>query len=175
MAKEKMSLEKKGKLLYSGELILIGIVFIVLAILRFVNTIGYNETKRQIFNWVTIFGSSFLVLEFIWTLFSKKKQAKACWIDKILNVIAAVYVVSFDIYCFIQGANLDQEIYKYGICILFTYIAVNNMFQGVYHYFKPTKALLAAIEEDTKRMEEEQLQVEQEANKNEQDRENTKE
>ena len=76
MAKEKMSLEKKVKLIYSGELLFFSLLFFVIATLEILGIIGKREIILIIFNWVTIFGGSWMIADFIWLMCSPKRQKK---------------------------------------------------------------------------------------------------
>ena len=57
MEKKKLDDLTKIKLIYSGELILIAIVALVIGILQLTYVLTVKDLFRRIFNWVTIFGS----------------------------------------------------------------------------------------------------------------------
>lgn len=142
----KISEETKVKLVYSGELFVISIVFLVLGILKITGVMGYDETRRIIFNYITIAGGIWILIDFIWCLVSPKRRAKNCLLDKILNLPLGIYLLTFDILCLINGENYEQSFFVYGICIAFFYVTINYMFQSIYHYFKPLPMLMEEIE-----------------------------
>ena len=55
--KKKMSDETKAKLTYSGELVVIALIVLVMGILRLTGVRGYNHTFRMIFNIITTAGA----------------------------------------------------------------------------------------------------------------------
>ena len=97
MYMKNLSEETKTKLVYSGELIIIAIVFLVLGILKIVDVMKYNEQRRLIFNYITLVGGVWVISDFIWMLLSKKRRAKNCLLDKILNLPLGIYLLIFDI------------------------------------------------------------------------------
>ena len=144
--KKKMDALTKAKLFYSGELLLFAIVFLVIAILKFVNVIKYNSTRTTIFNWITIFGGSWIIADFIWALVSKKRRPKISLVDKCLHLPAGIYFIAFDLYCLI-GKPQDENIYRYGVAIVLSYLCLCYLFESIYHFFYPVPGLLDAIEE----------------------------
>jgi len=158
--KQKMDDLKKAKLVYSGELIIIGIIFLVLGILKILGIMSSSDTSRTIFNWITIFGGSWIIFDFFWSNFSSKRRQKVCLLDKYLGLPAGIYVIVIDILSF--TGNASQTTWKYFIAGLFFYITVNYIFQGFFHYKHPTPELLRAVEEDRKVEEEKASQAVQE-------------
>ena len=65
---------KKYKLIYSGELLLIAVVFLVLGILKLTGVMTSKQPRIAIFNWITIFGGLWIITDLIWTLVSKKRR-----------------------------------------------------------------------------------------------------
>ena len=147
-----MTIEKKNKLLYSGELILIAIVFIVLGILELLKVIILSDRFQLIFKIITMVGATWLVTDFVWTLVSKKRRESYPLMDKIMLLPLAIYLYSFDIAGFVVPR--PYEYYQVGVPIAFFYIACVYMFQGIYHYYHPIPLLLQAIEEEIKAKEE---------------------
>ena len=76
MAKKKMSIETKTKLVYSIELSIIAVIFIVVATLELVGVIHFREWALIGFNWLTLFGGLWMIADFVWTLVSEKKRKK---------------------------------------------------------------------------------------------------
>ncbi len=146
MAKKKLSDETKVKLFYSGELFLIGLVFAIIAILVLIGVIKRSDTKNLVFNWITIFGGTWLIVDFFWGLCSKSRRKRICLLDKILHLPLGIYLVTFDLICFIA----KPDIYSWGVPVAFLYVALSYTFEAIYHWFKPLPQILEAIEEDKK-------------------------
>ena len=97
MEKQKMSDEKKMKLIYSVELSVFALIFVVLGILKLTHVLGLGQNYRQyIFPYVTLAGGAWFIADFIWALCSKKRREKAPLIDKILVLPASAFVIGFD-------------------------------------------------------------------------------
>lgn len=160
MAKEKMSVEKKTKLFYSGELVFFAILFFVIATLEILGIIGKREIMMTIFNWITIFGGTWMIVDFLWVLLSKKRRKKNSLLDKAMFVPAGIYLITFDILCFLQLSFVTMEFRRLMMGILFYYFGTVYLFQGIFHYFYPVPAIVSAIEETYKAMEEEKKQEE---------------
>ena len=94
--KKKMDFATKAKLIYSGELLLFALIFLTIAILKFTNVIPFNLTRATIFNWITLFGGTWLIADLIWALIDKKRQQRIAIIDKFLHVPAGVYLLTYD-------------------------------------------------------------------------------
>lgn len=161
MDKEKMSIEKKTKLIYSGELLFFAILFFVIATLEILGVIGKREIMMIIFNWVTIFGGTWMLVDFFWVLFSKKRRKKNSLLDKAMLIPAGIYLIVFDSLCFAQLSFITMEFRRLMMGILFYYLGACYLFQGIYHYFFPVPAIVNAIEETYQAMEEEARQAEQ--------------
>ncbi len=148
MAKEKkkMSDMTKVKLIYCGELLIIAIIFLVLGILKLTGVMGTSSTRQSIFNWVTLFGGTWVIIDFIWFLASKKRRAKNSLLDKCLNLPLGPYLITFDLICLITTES--EQFYTIGTSIVFLYIFFSYAFQGVYHFFKPNPAMIEAAEEE---------------------------
>lgn len=173
MAKEKMSLERKVKLIYSGELFFFSALFIVIATLEILGIIGKNTIVLTIFNWVTIFGGTWMIADFIWLLCSEKRKKKNAIIDKALLVPAGIYLITFDIICFTNASFVTPEFRRLMMSIVFYYFACVYIFQGIYHWFIPVPGLM----EDVKKEQEEAdaARLEAEKQKDEDPIENTEE
>lgn len=161
--KNKMDPYKKTKLIYSGEFLLIAIVFLVLIILKLCDVIkSDNFIKSTIFNFVTLAGGIWLITDFIWASVSKKRRARICYLDKCLHLPIGIYLIVFDLISIINwkassyiGIN-SYDWFKYGIVIVFSYIVLDYSFEGIYHYFYPIPEMLK-ISEEIKKEEEEKL------------------
>lgn len=153
----KLSDETKVKLIYSGELMIFAIVFLVLGVLKLLGIMGYDEGRRVFFNYLTSVGGIWLVVDIIWALASPKRRAKVCLLDKFLNVPLGIYLLVFNIICFTQPKKPD-EFYVVMMCFAFFYIACDYLFQSIYHWFNPLPQLMETIQE----VEEEDEQTEEE-------------
>jgi len=156
--KKKLDALTKVKLIYSGELLIFSIVFLVIAILEFTNVFVISERHHQIFNWLTIFGGTWIVADFTWMLLSKKRQAKGCLIDKITVFPLGIYLIAYDIVGFINYNKMPQEFYQYGIPAALSYVFVVYTFQAIYHWYHPLPEL---VNEVKKEEEEEKLKLAQ--------------
>ena len=107
--KKKMDFATKAKLIYSGELILFALVFLTLAILKMVGVIAYNEIRAKIFNWITLFGGTWIIADLIWAIFDKKRQKRIALIDKIIHAPIGAYLIAFDLFCLITQPS-DERI-----------------------------------------------------------------
>ena len=143
--KKKMDFATKAKLIYSGELLIIAIVFIVVSILKLTNVFKYNETRSLIFNWITIFGGAWVIADLIWAIVDKKRQKRICLIDKIIHAPAGIYFIAFDLYCLIVRPG--EVFYQRAIPVVLLYLAVCYIFESIYHFKYPIPGLIEEEEE----------------------------
>lgn len=136
---------KKVKLIYSGELIVIAIVFLVIGFLELFKIMNISDNLQLIFKIITLVGASWITFDFIWTITSPKKRAKNSLMDKIMLLPAALYLFVFDIVGFVSPR--PYEYYQIGMPLIFFYIACAYIFQGIYHYYHPTPMVILMIEE----------------------------
>lgn len=162
--KEKMPLEKKVKLIYSGELIFFSLVFFVIATLEILGIIGKREIILIIFNWVTIFGGTWMIADFIWLMCSPKRRQKNSVIDKALLVPAGIYLITFDIICFTNASFVTLEFRRLMMGIVFYYLGSCYLFQGIFHWFFPIPGLLEDIRKEQEKAEKEALEKAEENN-----------
>ena len=153
-----MTIEKKNKLIYSGELIIISIIFLVLGILELLKVITLSDRFQLIFKIITLVGATWLTVDFFWTLLNKKRRANNDLLDKIIMLPLAIYLYAYDIAGFVVPR--PYEYYQIGVPLVFFYIACSYIFQGVYHYYRPIPLIVQAIEEETKELEEKNKQQE---------------
>lgn len=149
MEKNKKKLDEltKAKLIYSGELGLFAILFIVLAILVFTGVYQLSERRQSIFTWLTLVGGGIIVGDLIWLCLSKKRQKKNSWLDKLLPLPLPATLVCMDLYALI---NPGQPYLYYQIMMggAFAYIGVLYSFEAIFHFYHPVPAILAAAEEE---------------------------
>ena len=156
---KKLDKETKYKLIYSGELAFFAILFLVFAILKFTKVIGYDETRRIVFNWITLAGSAWGITDFIWAVSSKKRQERICLLDKILVLPLVIFIITFDLISLIAKPE-GENFYIYMIAAAFTYVAIIYAFQAIYHYYHPIPGLLDDDEEEEKKEENSQKKPE---------------
>lgn len=146
---KKVDPHRKVKLIYSGELLLFAVLFLVFGILKITKVMGYNEVRRIIFNWITLFGSAWVITDLVWGLASKKRRQRICLLDKFLTLPVGLFIMAFDFISLIaKPENVDFYIYSIGG--VFLYISAIYFFQAVYHYFRPIPGLLEDDEEEKK-------------------------
>lgn len=149
--KKKMDDLKKVKLIYSGELLLFAVVFIVIGILILTGVIAIKDWKRIGFSYLTLIGGAWIIADFIWTLSSKKRRAKKPLIDKILLLPPALVMISFDIYAFAKGmvhSDVTSPLFAYFIGGDLCYLSLVYIFECVYHYKHPLPELIEAVKAD---------------------------
>ena len=139
----------KAKLIYSIELLVFAIAFLVVAILKMTGVIPTNATRQLVFNWITLFGGSWIIADLIWALLDKKRQKRIALIDKIIHVPAGIYLITYDLYCLIAKPT-DPLIFQFGFPIALTYLCLCYIFEAFYHYKYPVPGLLEAAKEDEK-------------------------
>jgi len=167
--KKKMDPLTKVKLIYSGELMIFAVVFLVLGILKFTGVLGSNATRLTIFNWITLFGGTWIMIDFVWAVTDKKRQKRISLVDKCVVLPAGIYLITFDLYCLIAKPAIDSNICKYGVPIVFCYLALCYIFEAIYHFKYPVPGLLNAVVEvdDDKVVDEQEAVVLEEDKKEE--------
>ena len=166
--KKKMDPLTKVKLIYSGELMIFAIVFLVLAILKFTQVMKTNASRLTVFNWITLFGGAWMIADFLWALIDKKRQKRIAMIDKFLTLPAGLYLIVYDLYCLIKQPPLTGRACTYGVPVIFTYFFLIYTFQAIYHFKHPVPGLLnAVVEVDDDKVVDEQGAVVLEADKKE--------
>ena len=145
--KKKMDFATKAKLIYSGEILIFAVLFLVLAALRFLNIIQYKETRGTIFNWITLFGGTWIIVDLIWALCDKKRQKRIALIDKIIHAPAGAYLIAFDLYCLISKTT-DANLYRFGIASVLAYLGLCYTFEAFYHFKYPVPGVVDAVEQE---------------------------
>ena len=175
--KKKMDDLTKAKLLYSGELMIFAVIFLVLGILKFTNVLTSKDWMRfYIFPYLTLAGGIWFIVDLIWTLVSKKHRAKTSLIDKFIVMPASFALIGFDIYLFVVGpTNADELIYRYFTASVFTYLSLVYAFQAIYHYFRPLQTIIDAVQKAESVEEEKPAQENNEVPQEEISQENTQE
>ena len=143
---EAQRLIKKYNKIYVIELFVIAAIVLVLATLKITGIIGSNPDFRHVFNITLVVGTYFLV-DFVWLCYSKKRQKRNSWFDKISIMPFAISMIVVDIICLIHW-NEMVEWYSLFIAIAFYYIAVIYIAQGLYHLKKPAPSIVFAAMAD---------------------------
>ncbi|MCR4879380.1 MAG: hypothetical protein K5906_00265 [Bacilli bacterium] len=138
----------KVKLIYSGELIVIAIVALVIGILQLSNVITIKELFRNIFNWVTIFGGPIFIIHTLYSFINKEKRKKFEYFDKLTTLPLIIYILVIDIICFVNYGSMPQEFYQTYIPIALVALGVIYLAQGIYHWFHPLQSLLDELEQE---------------------------
>ena len=160
----KMSAEKRTKLIYSVELIVIAIVFVVIATLEILRVMHFRDWILIAFNWITIFGGTWMVVDFVWTFVSSKKRLKSSLLDKCLLLPLGIYLIIFDIICFAKYGFETVNSYDFRMYMMtaaFYYVAIVYIFQGIYHYYHPIPLMVQAIKEAEEAEREKALELKQ--------------
>ena len=158
--KQKMDMETKAKLIYSIELGVFAVIFITLAILKATGVIPTNPTRVLVFNWITLVGGSWLVIDFLWAFLSTKRQKRVSLLDKVIHLPAGFYLIAYDIYCLVAKPD-KPEVYRYGIPIVLGYLGLCYTVEALYHFWHPIPGLLDSLkEEDNKVVDEQDAQEE---------------
>lgn len=162
--KEKKKLDDitKAKLIYSGELLLFSVIFVVLGILKINNIM--NVSRKDGALWYTYFfviltlcGGIWFVVDFIWTLVSKKRRKKSSLVDKIVLLPSSLATFIFDIRAFVVGVETirqpleslnNNNLLNFYTSFLFFYFSLVYLFQAFYHYKYPVPLLLEEIEKE---------------------------
>lgn len=149
--------EKRIKWIYSGELLVFAVVFIVLGILELLAVIKLSERFQLIFKIITLVGATWLVADFIWVMLSPKRKAKNAVMDKAMMLPLAVYLFVFDILGFVLQPGYGY--YQVGVPAAFFYISCAYAFQGIYHYYHPVPMVVEMLEEAKKEDEPKPVEV----------------
>ena len=159
-----MDPHKKMKLIYSGELLLFAVIFLVVAILKLTGVMVYIEKRRIVFNWITIFGGLWGIIDFVWGAVSKKRRARICLLDKALLLPLVLFIETFDFISLIAKPE-NESFYVISIGCAFLYITVIYTFQAIYHYFKPIPGLFDDEEKKDENFQEKPINSEENVEK----------
>lgn len=142
----------KAKLIYSGELLIFSVLFLVLGILTMTGVIGVSERRIMILTIITLIGGAYFLFNTIWFFVSPKKRAKNSWVDTLLLFPVPLIMVPVDLIRLITGA-IPNEAYPYIIGGLFLYVTVAYTIEAIYHWFVPLPILVEAAKEDAEEKE----------------------
>ena len=158
----KEQLLKKTKRIFLIEYIAIAALAFTLGFLKMFGIIGNNPTRLLVYNIVTTVGATYILFDLARCIFIKTKREKTCFIDKILTLIVGLYLLVFDILCYINR-NIDLTYVKYSISSVLLYAGAISLFMGIYHYFKPNAQLLEVVDEEYEEMLEEEAKEKEKA------------
>ena len=139
---------KKLKTITFIEYLTISVVIYTLGILKFLEIIKTNYTRLLIYNIVTTLFAVYLFVEFFWYIFSKKKREKNDAIDKILPIPGASYMLVFDTICYINGKDINYPFVRYSVGAIMLFMATGSLILAIYHFIKPGKMIMEAVEEE---------------------------
>ncbi len=153
--------QKKSLLIYSGELVLFSIIFLVLGLLILFQVIKVMDWKRYVFTFLTLIGGLWPIADFIWLLSSQKRRAHNSLMDKCLPLPVPLALIPLDIYILatygVSGIpDAPNDIFRFGISLPLCYLALVYLFEGIYHYFVPLPGLLEDLAEAEKKDAEEE-------------------
>ena len=153
MEKKKLEPLTKVKIMLAVEYAIFVVVFAVLGVLFLTEVIKVAEWKRYLFTYVTLAGTTWILVDFFWTLFSPKRRQKQCLLDKIMMAPVGFVLLPFDIYAITQGCA-ETLPYRFFIGGNLCYFAAVYAFLAIYHWFHPIPAVIeAALEEEKSRNE----------------------
>ena len=150
---DRNKLIRKVKITYSVELGIFGALFAVLGALILSGVISVADWKRIAFSYVTLVGGSWLIIDFIWMMVSKKRRAKNSLFDKIIVLPVAITVIIFDIIVFSKGlvhipdGQATSPVFRYFIGADLLYLALAYILQIIYHLYHPLPSLIRAVDE----------------------------
>ena len=146
-----MDPEKKIKLIYSGEFIVIALIVIVIGVLKLIGLIETKPTRLFIYNIITIIGAVWFVADLIWALKSEKHRKTSSLLDKALLIPVSAYLLFFDIWCIIYKIKeweVNDLFVRISVGGVLLYVGIVYSFLGIYHYKHPLPGILEAIEEE---------------------------
>lgn len=146
--KKKMDELTKYKLVYSVELAVFAVAFMIIGLLQITHVIILHPFFIQLFNWVTMFGSIWVILDLCWTLRSEKRRKKVSLFDKVTLGIFAIYVFIIDIIMFTNYLKLPRFWYQTLIGDAVFYIGIIYIMQAYWHYRYPVPSIVEAVEQE---------------------------
>ena len=157
---DKNAILKKTIRIFTIEYLLIAAVTLVIGLLRILDVMKYSERRLLIYNILTLVGVAYIIFDLVFNLIKEKRRKKICWVDKGFAIVAAIYLLTFDI--LVLGKFLtDLNVIKYMVGAVLLYASAMSLFLGIYHYKYPTAQILDVVEEEYKqKVEEEQAEAE---------------
>jgi len=160
-----MNEAKKEKTVYTVELAVFAVVYLVLGILIVTNVWIIKGTFRKVMIFVAVLACLWGIVDFFWTLLSAKRRKKYSLLDKALSLPLSLAVLGFNLYVFYEwsasgslqsAVELTTASHQVFVGVIFLYAAAMLAFEAFYHYRHPIPLLLEAMgEEDGKHVPEE--------------------
>ena len=162
------------KILFIEQLV-IGGVLLVLGFLRMFDVIKNNGTRLLIYNIITMGGGLWFVFDLVWSLCSEKRRKKVSMFDKITPAPVSLYLIGFDIYCFVTYGHTDGDFVRYSVASVLLAASIIMFLQAFYHRKNPAPMTIAAIieaeQEEAKEKEElEAKEAQEQQEKTEEDK-----
>lgn len=157
--KEFSASTKKAIKIFTIEMIVIATVMLVIGILVMTQIIKFSKNAMRYIPYIGIAGGTWLVVDLIWILCSKKRQAKTSVFDKILTTPLGLAILAVDITILALGydsdgyANIGVDFIQYFFGSAFMYITIIYIVMAIYHIKKPIPALLLEDDEEDKKSE----------------------
>ena len=146
--KKKMDELTKYKLVYSIELAVFAVAFMLIGLLQITHVIILHPFFIQLFNWLTFFGSLWVITDLFWTLRSEKRRQNNSLFDKVTLGIFGLYILIIDIIMFSNYLKLPQFWYQTLIGDAVFYIGIIYIMQAYWHYRYPVPSIVKAIEQE---------------------------
>ena len=142
---DKEKLYKKYQKIFFIEYLVISAILFLVGFLRLFNVMEYSETRLLIYNIITLIGAAYIFFDLFWNLRAKKRKDFSP-VDKIPPLCIAIFLVVFDILV-LSKSVIDPNFIKYSVVAVLFSAGAFSLFMGFYHYKKPQKMVLDAIEE----------------------------
>ena len=142
---DKEQLFKKYRMIFFLEYLAIAAVLILIGFLRAFDVMQYSENRLLVYNIITLIGVAYLIFDLWWSL-RPKKRADFSLIDKIPPLFWGAFLLVFDILVLSKSVT-DMYFVKYSVVAVLFSAGIYSAYLGFYHYKKPQKMLLEAVEE----------------------------
>lgn len=158
---KKMDELTKAKLIYTIELVVFSIIFLVIGILNIIGVIVLKDWRITVVLYLTAIGGFIGLGDLIWVILSKKRRAKNSLLDKILIVPVGLFLSPLSIY---QLATGTSSFLPWQIGSALCYFSLVYIVEAIYHWKHPVPGLL---EEDKKEETKNETRLEASSNKEE--------
>ena len=142
---DKEKLFKKYKRIFLIEYLVIASVLLLIGFLRMFDVIKYSENRLLVYNIITLIGVAYIIFDLCWNL-RPSKRADFSLVDKLPPLFIAIFLIVFDILV-LSKAYTEPNFIKYSISLVLITAGCYSLFLGIYHFYKPQKMVLEAVEE----------------------------
>lgn len=142
---DKEQLFKKYRMIFFIEYLAIAAILILIGFLRAFDVMQYSEKRLLVYNIITLIGVAYIIFDLWWNL-RAKKRADFSPVDKIPPLFWGAFLLVFDILVLSKSVT-DIYFVKYSVVAVLFSAGLYSAFLGFYHYKKPQKMLLEAVEE----------------------------